>query len=192
MVRAMQLETYDNRTFRRAAHPWVEALWLMAQCLLLRSQVPGSAHRRMLLRLFGARIGKGVTIKPGVRVKFPWRLTIGDHSWIGEDVWIDNLAEVSIGANCCLSQAVYLCTGNHDWTTVSFNLRTAPIRIDDGSWIAARAIVAPGVTVGAGSVLSIGGVATRDLNAWSINAGNPAKQIGPRIERPAGTSAIRS
>jgi putative colanic acid biosynthesis acetyltransferase WcaF len=182
----MRLDLYDNRTFRRAKPWWMEALWLIAQCLFVRSLIPGSAHRRVLLRLFGARIGKDVTIKPGVRVKFPWQLMVGDHSWIGEDVWIDNLAVVSIGAHCCMSQSVYLCTGNHDWTAVSFNLRTAPIRIDDGAWIAARAVIAPGVSVGEGSVLAIGSVATRDLDAWSINAGNPARRIGPRIERPSG------
>lgn len=188
----MRLDLFDNTVFSRAKPVWVEALWLIVQCLFIRSQLPGSAHRRILLRLFGARIGKGVTIKPGVRVKFPWRLTVGDHSWIGEDAWIDNLADVTIGAHCCISQAAYLCTGNHDWKAASFNLRTAPIRICDGAWIAARSVVAPGVTVGEGSVLAIGSVATRNLHDWSINAGNPAKQIGPRTGRPAAISLVQS
>jgi putative colanic acid biosynthesis acetyltransferase WcaF len=191
-MKHMRLDLFDNRTFSRARPAWVEAAWLVAQCLLIRSQLPGSAHRRIVLRLFGARIGKDVTIKPGVRVKFPWRLAVGDHSWLGEDAWIDNLADVTIGAHCCISQAAYLCTGNHDWTATSFNLRTAPIRICDGAWIAARSVVAPGVTVGEGSVLAIGSVATRNLHAWSINAGNPAKQIGPRIGRPTEISLAKS
>ena len=188
----MRLDLYDRRSLSRARPAWVEALWIVAQALFVRSQIPGSAHRRLLLRLFGAKIGNGVTIKPGVRIKFPWRLTIGDHSWLGEDAWIDNLADVSIGAHCCISQAVYLCTGNHDWSAPGFNLRTSPIRICDGAWIAARSVVAPGVTVGEGSVLALGSVAARNLDAWSINAGSPAKQIGPRIEQPCVVAALRS
>ncbi|HEX3722576.1 MAG TPA: WcaF family extracellular polysaccharide biosynthesis acetyltransferase [Nitrolancea sp.] len=179
----MRLDLYQNRNFSRAKPAWIEALWLVAQWLLVRSQIPGSAHRRWVLRIFGARIGKGVTIKPGVRIKFPWRLTVGDHSWLGEDVWIDNLVEVDIGSHCCISQAAFLCTGNHDWTASSFDLRAEPIRIRDGAWIAARSVVAPGVTVGEGGVLAIGSVATRNLEAWSINAGSPAKKVGSRRNR---------
>lgn len=188
----MRLDLFDNRTFSRGRPAWIEALWLVAQCLIVRSQIPGSAQRRAVLRLFGARIGKGVTIKPGVRVKLPWRLTVGDHSWLGEDAWIDNLADVSIGAHCCISQAVYLCTGNHDWTATRFDLRTAPIRICDGAWLAARSVVAPGVTVGEGSILAIGSVATRNLHAWTINAGSPAKQIGQRIKHRSAIAGVPS
>ena len=97
------LEGYRALNFTRGASPLTEALWLFLQWLLVSSWVPGSAHRRAILRLFGARIGRRVVIKPGVRVKFPWRLAIGDHSWIGEDVWIDNLVQVAIGSNCCIS-----------------------------------------------------------------------------------------
>ncbi len=150
------------------------------QWLAIRSQVPGSAHRRFILRMFGARIGSGVTIKPGLRVKFPWRLTVGDNCWLGEDVWIDNLADVAIGSHCCISQSVYLCTGNHDWTAPSFNLRAEPIAIRDRAWIAARAVVAPGVTIGEGSILALGSIATRTTSAWTINRGNPAKPIKER------------
>ena len=101
--------------FSRGRSRLVEVLWLVLDALLVRSRVPGSAHRRLILRAFGALIGKRVLIKPGVRIKFPWRLEIGDDSWVGEDVWIDNLAPVQIGANCCISQGVYICTGSHDW-----------------------------------------------------------------------------
>ena len=107
--------------------------------------------------------GRGVVVKPGARIKFPWRLSIGDHSWIGEDAWIDNLAPVAIGADCCLSQGAYLCTGSHDWSRPSFDLLTKPIVVHDGAWIAARAVVGPGVTVGEGAVLCLGSTATRDL-----------------------------
>jgi putative colanic acid biosynthesis acetyltransferase WcaF len=135
----------------------------------------------MLLRLFGAHIGKGVDIKPGVRVKFPWRLTVGEYTWIGEDVWIDNLANVTIGSHCCISQAAYLCTGSHDWANSGFDLIINPIDVGNQSWIAARAVVGPGVSIGEGSVLALGSVATRDLAPWSINGGTPAAMIKARL-----------
>lgn len=184
----MQLDTYDNRGFSRGKPRWVECLWLLVQWLFIRSQIPGSAHRRVILRLFGARIGNGVTIKPGLRVKFPWRLTIGSHSWLGEDVWIDNLADVSIGSHCCLSQDVYLCTGNHDWSASRFDLRVSPIIVGDRAWIAARAIIAPGVTVREGSILALGSVATKTTLPWTIHAGNPAEPIRARPQ-PVSASA---
>jgi putative colanic acid biosynthesis acetyltransferase WcaF len=121
-----------------------------------------------------------VTIKPGVVVKFPWRLEIGDYSWIGERVWLDNLAEIRVGSHCCLSQGVYLCTGNHDWSRSGFNLVVAPIIVQDQVWLAARSSVGPGVTVGCGAVLSLGSIATRNLSSWHIHQGSPAIAIKPR------------
>jgi putative colanic acid biosynthesis acetyltransferase WcaF len=176
----MRLDLYTTEGFSRGRPAWVEALWLLIQPLLLSSSLPGSRLRVALLRLFGARIGRGVTIKPGVRVKFPWRLVIGDHSWIGEQVWLDNLAEIRIGSHCCLSQAAYLCTGTHDWSRSGFNLSTKPIVLQDQVWLAARSVVGPGVTVGEGAVLALGGVATRDLAGWHIHQGVPAAPLKPR------------
>lgn len=170
----MRLDQFNNAGYHRGRPALVEALWLVAQALLLRSFIPGSFHRRLLLRLFGARIGTGVVIKPGVRVKFPWRLEVGAHSWIGEGVWIDNLAEVKIGTHCCLSQEAYICTGSHDWSKTTFDLMTAPIIIGEGAWIAARAVVAPGVVVGEGAVLGLASLASKSLDAWGIYRGVPA------------------
>ena len=124
----------------------------------------------MLLRLFGARIGPGAVIKPGVKVKLPWRLVVGAYAWIGEDVWIDNLAEVCIGANASVSQGAYLCTGNHDWSSPTFDLRIAPIAIGDGAWVAARGVVGPGVTLGRNAILALGTVATVDIAEATILA----------------------
>jgi len=137
-----------------------------------------------LLGAFGATVGKGVQIKPGVRVKFPWRLEIGDHSWIGEDVWIDNLAPVTIASNCCISQRVYLCTGSHDWSRPTFDLIVRPIHIKQAAWIAACSTVGPGVTVGEGAVLALGSVATHDLEPWTIYTGIPAKPVRKREIKP--------
>ncbi len=168
------LRNFRNPAFSRGRSRAAEALWLLAQVLFVSSWLPGSRHRRFLLRLFGARIGDGVVVKPGVRVKFPWRLAVGDHSWIGEDVWIDNLSPVSIGANCCLSQGAYLCTGSHDWTKRTFDLVTEGICVGDGAWIAARAVVGPGVSIGRGAVLGLASVAAGDIEEWAIYRGNPA------------------
>lgn len=122
----------------------------------------------MLLRCFGARVGSGVVIKPHVRVKFPWRLALYDSCWIGESVWIDNLADVIIGSNSCLSQGVYLCTGSHRWDISTFDLQTAPIVIHDGVWICAKAVIGPGVTIAEGAVVLLGSVVTQNVPADKI------------------------
>jgi putative colanic acid biosynthesis acetyltransferase WcaF len=142
---------------------------------MLRSHlIISSAFRCALLRIFGAKIGNGVYIKPGLRVKFPWYLEIGDHSWLGEDLWIDNLAQVSIGAHCCLSQGAYLCTGNHDWSSVNMRLFRQPITCKRGSWIGAKAILCPGVVIGAGAIVTTGSVVTKSVPDMEVHAGNPA------------------
>jgi len=180
----MQLDHFDNVSFYRG-RPWgIEIVWILIQSVLVGSWFPGSRYRVWLLRLFGARIGVGVVIKPGLRVKFPWRLIVGDHTWLGEDLWIDNLVNVEIGANCCISQGAYLCTGSHDWNKPTFDLIVKPIRIEDAAWVAARAVVAPGVTIGKGAVLSLGSVATADLLPWTIYQGCPAKPCRRRKAGP--------
>ncbi|PXA90953.1 colanic acid biosynthesis acetyltransferase WcaF [Nostoc sp. 3335mG] len=174
------LGRYSAPQFARGRSALVEAAWMAVQALFVSSWLPGSAHRVMLLKLFGARVGTGVVLKPGIRVKFPWRLTIGDNSWIGERAWIDNLADVTIGGNCCVSQDAYLCTGSHDWTSPGFDLITRPITLEPGAWVAARAVVGPGVTLGRGAVLGLGSSASRDLDPWTIYAGVPAAPVRTR------------
>lgn len=177
--RRVRLDQYVPH-FDRGRASWVEALWILVQVVSFSSFLPGSLWRIALLRLFGGKIGRGVVIKPGVKVKFPWRLAVGDHSWIGEDVWIDNLAPVDIGAHCCISQGAYLCTGSHDWRDPGFSLMTQPIQIADSAWVAAQAIVAPGVKIGTGAVLGLGSVATSDLDADWIYLGVPAQPVKRR------------
>jgi putative colanic acid biosynthesis acetyltransferase WcaF len=189
MSRFESLRDFDNRGFDRGRSALTEAIWLILSAALVRSWIPGSVHRRLILRAFGAQIGADVIIKPGVRIKFPWRLAVGDHSWIGEDVWIDNLAAVKIGSNCCVSQGAYICTGSHDWSAAAFDLTTKPVTIEDNAWIAAKAIVSPGVTVGEGAVLALGSVAMSDLGAWGIYRGAPAVFVKKRVvAAPAGDS----
>ncbi len=136
---------------------------------------PISAVRRVLLRLFGASVGAGVVIKPGVRVKYPWLLSVGNSSWIGEDVWIDNLTPVTIGNHVCLSQGAYLCTGNHDWSDPAFGLVVKPITLRDGSWVGAKSMLCPGVTIGEYGVAAAGSVVSSDIPAYEIHVGNPAR-----------------
>lgn len=116
-------------------------------------------------------------IRAFVNISFPWRLTIGDDTWIGDEVYILTLAEVKIGSNVCVSQRAFLCTGSHDHRTPSFDLITKPIRIDDGGWIGAMAFVGPGVTVGRGAVCAAGAIVVRNVAPDVIVGGNPARTI---------------
>ena len=183
----MQLKGFANPQFSRGRSGLIEGLWLLVQAILVSSWIPGSAHRRWLLRAFGAKVGSGVVMKSGMRVKFPWRLEIGDHSWLGEDVCIDNLDKVTIASNCCISQGAYLCTGSHDWAQPTFDLITRPIDIKEGAWIAARSIIGPGVIVREGAVLGLGSVATRDLEPWTVYLGAPATPVRTRVMQPIRT-----
>jgi putative colanic acid biosynthesis acetyltransferase WcaF len=176
----MQLNTYNNNWYnpgnvvKRALWYWFNAVFFK------KSWNPGSSHKRFLLRLFGASVGKGVVIKPCVNIKYPWLLTIGNYTWIGENVWIDNLGKVTIGNNCCLSQGAFLLCGNHDYTKPAFDLIVKEIIIEDGVWIGARAIVCPGVVARTHAVLSVGSVATHELEAYQVYSGNPAQKTKER------------
>jgi putative colanic acid biosynthesis acetyltransferase WcaF len=173
---AVDLSCFSNAAFDPGRSFVVRVLWFLAgQTLLACSIQPSSAVRRALLRLFGAKIGEGAVIKPRVRVKFPWRLTVGKHCWLGEDCWIDNLAPVTLGDNVCLSQGTYLCTGNHDWADPAFGLVTRPIVIESGAWVAARAALGPGVTIGEHGIAAFGAVVMQDIPAYEIHVGNPAR-----------------
>ena len=155
-------------------------LWFFSGRLLLASFLPGTFWRKLILRLFGAKIGLGGRFKPRLHITCPWNLVIGSHCWIGESSWIDNLAKVVIGDNVCLSQGVYLCTGNHDYRTNAFDLKLAPIYVESFAWIAAKATVAPGVTIGKHAVVSLGSVVFHNIPERSIVKGNPAIIVGTR------------
>jgi putative colanic acid biosynthesis acetyltransferase WcaF len=177
----MQLDQYTLGDYTPGAPYWKQLLWYFIGSPLVQSYwLPISSLKVKILRLFGATIGLEVRIKPGVRIKFPWRLAIEDFVWIGEDTWIDNLALVTIESHVCISQGVYLCTGNHDWADPAFQLKISPIYIESGSWIAARSVIGPGVRVGQGAVLGLGSVTGRSLDPMKIYAGNPAQPIKSR------------
>ncbi len=180
----MRLDRYTPSTFTPGAPLWKQILWYFLGDPIFRCHwLPFSALKVWILRCFGARIGQQVRIKPGVRVKSPWRLSVGDYVWIGENTWLDNLAHITIESHVCLSQDVYLCTGNHDWGHPEFKLITAAICIEQGSWIAARAVVGPGVTVGRGALLCLGSVTGQSLQPMTIYVGNPAQPAKQRVIR---------
>lgn len=177
----VSLIKFDNRTFDKGAGKFKQVLWYFVHAIFIKSSLfPIMGFKKFLLQLFGARIGKGFVIKPSVHIKFPWKLELGDHVWIGEHVWIDNLDTVIIGNNVCLSQGALLLTGNHDYTLPSFDFKNAPIILEDGVWIGAKAVVCPGVHCKSHAVLSVGSVATKVLEPYCIYQGSPAKEVRKR------------
>ena len=161
---------------------WKSALWLVVNALFFNNGLAVFYRFKCwLLRRFGAKVGKGVVIKPAVNIKYPWFLSIGDNVWIGERVWIDSLAQVTIGDNVCISQGAYLMTGNHNYKRTTFDLMLCNITLENGVWIGANATICPGVTCKSHAVLSVGSVATKDLEAYSIYMGVPAEKIKERI-----------
>jgi putative colanic acid biosynthesis acetyltransferase WcaF len=180
----VSLSQYDNSWFTPGGSAGTRILWFfVGQPILRAAWNPFSALRVKLLRLFGARIGDGVVIKPSVEIKYPWHLIIGDYCWIGEHTWIDNLTTVRIGQNVCISQGAYLCTGNHDWSDPSFGLLVAPIQLGDGSWVGAKSVLTPGCVLGIGAIASAGSVIVGTVPDFEIFAGNPAKFSKRRVMR---------
>ena len=160
---------------------WKIILWFVTNSVFINTYLPLPVSLKItILRLFGAKIGNKVVVKPGVNIKYPWLLHVGNEVWIGEQVWIDNLSEVHIGNNVCLSQGAMLLTGNHDYSRSTFDLTTRPITLADGVWIGAKSVVCAGVHCESHAVLAVNSVATRSLDAYSIYQGNPAVWVRQR------------
>ena len=155
-------------------------LWQLFPKWFLGSSLPGSTWRIYLLRLFGARFGRLCRVKPGLNVSCPWNLVVGDDCWLGESVWLDSLASIRIGNSVCISQGSYLCTGNHDYKSSTFDLRLGPISIDSQVWVGAKSVVAPSTIICEGSVVCMGSVVSGVIHPFSIVRGNPAVFIGCR------------
>jgi putative colanic acid biosynthesis acetyltransferase WcaF len=177
--RYQDLSRFGGTARGRAA--WRAQLWWLFEALfVLPTPQYMFGWRRFALVLFGAKVGKRVLIRPGVRVTYPWNLTIGDYVWIGDNATLYSVAEISIGSHSVISQEAYLCAGTHDYQDISFRFVSAPISIAGECWIAARAFVGPGVQIGNGSVIGAGSIVIKNVDAGTIVAGNPAKLVGRR------------
>lgn len=178
------LASYNNSWYKAeiGASKLKQLLWYVTNIIFFKNALnPVSGLKVSLLRMFGAKVGKGVMIKPSVNIKYPWKLVIGDYSWVGENVWIDNLANVTLGSNVCLSQGAMLLTGNHDYSKKTFDLSVKAIVLEDGVWIGAQAMVCPGIICRSHAVLAACSVATKNLEAYKIYQGNPAVEVRERI-----------
>lgn len=173
----IDLSLYRKPT-ERGAPRWKEGAWIVTRALFFLPSWPWpSAFRRALLRAFGASIGTGFVIREGVNISMPWRFVAGDHVWLGEGVRILSLAEVHLGSHVCISQDAFLCTGSHRFEHPDFELEMRPIQVRDHSWIAARVFVAPGVTIGSGTVVGANSTVIRDVPDGCFVAGNPVKVL---------------
>lgn len=176
-MREVRLDKYKS-TIHIGASRLKQLLWYATNVIFFKSSIPfPSLLKKFLLQLYGAKVGIGVRIKPCINIKYPWKLQIGDYCWIGENVWIDNLENVIIGNHCCISQGAMLLTGSHNAMKATFDYDALPIQIENGVWIGAKAIVAPGVICKTHSILSVGSVAEKDLQPFTINKGNPSLPI---------------
>ena len=179
----------DLKSFRlppnfRGRPAWFVQLWWIVQATLFHwSPQVLYGWRRLLLRLFGARIGRGVMIRPTAEITYPWKLTIGDYSWIGDYATLYTLGEIRIGDNAVVSQHCYLASAYHDYTCATFDMIGSFVVIEPEAWLATRVFVGPGVTVGRGAVVGACSVVLKDLPAMMVSAGNPAKPIKPRESR---------
>lgn len=178
----VDFSVYDNSWYNPGGTSLKRVLWYFANILFLMNPLnPISSVKVTLLRCFGAKIGKGVVIKPSVNIKYPWNLLIGDYTWIGENVWIDSLVQVTIGSNVCVSQGAMLLCGNHNYKKSTFDLMVGKIVLEDGCWVGAQSVVCPGVTLHSHAVLGVASVANKNLDAYTIYQGNPAQMVRKRI-----------
>lgn len=176
------LSKYDNSWFNPGGSSFIRLLWYFCNVLFIKNGWnPSSGIKVHVLRAFGAKIGKGVVIKPCVNVKYPWNLEVGDYTWIGENVWIDNLVKVRIGSNVCISQGALLLCGNHNYKKPTFDLMVGEITLEDGAWVGAKSTVCPGVTLHSHAVLTVNSVATKDCEAYGVYQGCPAVLVKERV-----------
>lgn len=181
-IKQTDLFAYNNHPYNPGGSAFKRLLWYYVNAFFFKSSLfPFYGLKNGLLRLFGARVGRQVEIKPGVNIKYPWLLTIGNEVWIGENVWIDCLVMVTIGSNVCISQGVTILTGSHNYKKTAFDLITASVVLEDGVWLGACSVVNLGITAGSHSVLCSGAVATKSLEPYGIYQGNPAEKIRSRV-----------
>ncbi len=180
----VDLRQYDQSWFDRGRPGWYVLLWWFVQAIAFPlTPHPLSNLRCALLRLFGAHIGKGVLIRPTARFTYPWKITIGDYSWVGDDVVLYSLDAIDIGEHCVISQKSYLCTGTHDIKDPTFGLKTASINIGNGTWVATDCFVGPGVKIGANAVIGARSSVFGNMPPGQVCWGTPCR---PQYSRSGG------
>jgi putative colanic acid biosynthesis acetyltransferase WcaF len=181
--------------FRGRSGP-VVLIWQFVQMtLFLWSPQPAYFWRRWLLRWFGAKVGKGVLVRPTVRVTYPWKVSFGDHCWVGDDAEIYSLGPISIGSNAIVGQRSYVCAATHDYEDITFPLVAKAVTIEPEVWIATDCFIAPGVTIGRGAIVAARSSVLTDIAPGVIVAGTPAKVIKTRppsrAQSASATPAVR-
>ncbi|MEM7555797.1 MAG: hormogonium polysaccharide biosynthesis acetyltransferase HpsU [Cyanobacteria bacterium P01_A01_bin.84] len=177
----VDLSKYNQSWYDRGRSSWFVLLWWFVQAVIFPLTLHNmSSLRCNILRLFGARIGKDVLIRPTARFTYPWKISIGDYSWIGDDVVLYSLDQINIGNHCVVSQKSYLCTGSHDIRDRAFGLKTAAINIEDGVWIASDCFISPGVEIGSNAVIGARSSVTSDIPDAKVCWGTPCR---PRYDR---------
>lgn len=178
------LAGFTGAGYDKGRGPEWQVAWLLVSGLLLTRWWCPSRVRVAVLRAFGAQIGSGVLIRHRVRIHWPWKLTVGDDSWIGEEAWLLNLEPIVLGRDVCISQGVLLCAGSHDRRSPTFEFDNGPIHVEDGAWVAARATVLRGVTVGRDAVVGAAALVTKDVPAGAVVLA-PAADVAPGGHAPA-------
>lgn len=177
----VNLSSYNNSWYKPGNKIKIICWYFINVLFIANPFNPINSLKVFILKLFGAKIGTGLQIKPCVNIKYPWLLEIGNHVWIGENVWIDNLDKVTIGDNVCISQGAMLLCGNHNYKKSTFDLIIGEIVLEEGVWIGAQAVVCPSVVCKSHSLLTVSSVATNNMDAYSIYRGNPAVKVKERL-----------
>lgn len=182
MIKYQDLSRHKVPSSFRGRNKFIVQLWWIVQSTLFACS-PQFLYgwRRFLLRLFGAKIGTNVLIRPSAKFTYPWKVSIGDYSWVGDDCVFYSLGEIHVGSNVSIAHRDYFCTGLHDVTKITFDISQKPIIIEDECWIPNDVFVGPGVTIGRGAVVGARSTVLKDLPCGMICYGNPAKPIRPRI-----------
>jgi putative colanic acid biosynthesis acetyltransferase WcaF len=179
-MKETDLSTFDNSWYKPGNKVKIIIWYFVNICFILNPLFPFNKPRQWMLKLFGAKIGENVLLKPRISVKYPWKLEIGNNVWIGENVWIDNLGQVKIEDNACISQGAMLLCGNHNYKKSTFDLIVGNITIKKGAWVGAKSVVCPKVTIEEHSILAVNSVAVKSTLPYGIYQGNPAIKIRDR------------
>lgn len=176
-----ELKTFKlPSNFRGKSALYVQLWWFTYAVFFKPSPQVFYGWRRFILRSFGAKIGKKVIIRPSAQITYPWKVSIGDYSWIGDNVVLYSLGSITIGCNSVISQRSYLCTGSHNYTKSDFPIYAKEIIIKDNCWLATDVFVSPGITINEGTIVGARSTVLNNLDSYSVYVGLPAKFIKKR------------